>query len=144
MSFLDNLENNLKALEGREERDPGAERAKREQERSAAMSIAPWATQLRDSQYVQKLLGLAARAGIQRRTKIVPTWLDTTLRLSWKGERLELRPIKGGIDSVSLDLSGEELARQPLDLSSDPAELLSQWLTGVESRLPVFPVETPE
>lgn len=144
MSFLDNLENNLKALEGREERDPGAHRAKQEQERSAAMSIAPWATQLRESQFVQKLLGLAARAGIQRRTKIVPVWLDTTLRLSWKGERLELRPIKGGIDAVSLDQSGEELDRQPLDLSSDPAPMLEHWLKGVESRLPVLPVEVPE
>jgi hypothetical protein len=38
MSFLDNLENNLKALENQEERDP--QKVKREQERREAERIA--------------------------------------------------------------------------------------------------------
>ena len=44
MSFLDNLENNLKALESRDERDPqtlAREAAAREAARSLALEIAP-------------------------------------------------------------------------------------------------------
>ena len=49
MSFLDNLENNLKALESREEKDPAAlarQAAAREAARSEALQIAPHAEAL--------------------------------------------------------------------------------------------------
>jgi hypothetical protein len=51
MSFLDNLENNLKAMESRTERDPEAlagEAAAREAARSVALEIAPHAEALRN------------------------------------------------------------------------------------------------
>jgi hypothetical protein len=51
MSFLDNLESNLKALESRNERDPEAlarEAAAREAARSLALQIAPHAEALRN------------------------------------------------------------------------------------------------
>lgn len=140
VSFLDNLENNLKAMEGREERD-GQEHVKREQARTAAVAVGPWAAQLRESQYAQKLLGLAARAGMQRRTKIFPAWLDTTLRLEWEGERLELQPTNTGIQAASVTKEYEEMWREPVDLSGDPAPLLEKWLQSVEARQPVLPVE---
>jgi hypothetical protein len=54
MSFLDNLENNLKAMESRTERDPEAlagEAAAREAARSAALEIAPHAEALRNGPF---------------------------------------------------------------------------------------------
>ena len=54
MSFLDNLENNLKALESREEKDPEKikrDRERREAERMAALSRAPHADALKNSTF---------------------------------------------------------------------------------------------
>ena len=48
MSFLDNLENSLKSLESREERDPG-ERKRRESDRARALAAGPWADRLKTS-----------------------------------------------------------------------------------------------
>ena len=129
MSFLDNLENNLKALENREEKD-GREAQRRDEDRKAAQALAPWGNQLRDSAYASKLLGLAARAGQQRRTKIFPAWMDTTLRLELKGQKLELRPTTDGI--VAVFLTGlDELAQRPVDLEADPKPLLDDWLERI-------------
>ena len=44
MSYLDNLENNLKALENQEERDP--EKVKREQERREGVGAHVWVLSL--------------------------------------------------------------------------------------------------
>ncbi len=46
MSFLDNLENNLKALEGRDQSGP-EDRRQRDLDRAAAIEAAPWADKLR-------------------------------------------------------------------------------------------------
>lgn len=129
MSFLDNLENNLKALENREEKD-GREAQRRAAERDSALALAPWANRLRESAYVQKLLGLAARAGIQRRTKIFPAWLDNNLRLELKGQRLEVRPTPDGIVAFFIE-NQEEVRQQAVNLEADPGELLTQWLETV-------------
>jgi hypothetical protein len=58
MSFLDNLENNLKALESQEEKDPQAlarKAAQREAARSAALEIAPHAEALRNGPFKDEL-----------------------------------------------------------------------------------------
>jgi hypothetical protein len=59
VSFLDNLENNLKALESRDEKDPEArarEAAAREPARLVAMQIAPRAEALRNGLFKDGLL----------------------------------------------------------------------------------------
>src|SRR3954468_735070 len=62
MSFLDNLENSLKNLESREERDPNAAH-RRSEERARTMAVAPWAAQLKNSQFTKVLLEKAAQTG---------------------------------------------------------------------------------
>ncbi len=46
MSFLDNLESSLKNLESQEERDP-REHQRRQDERTRAVAVGPWAEQLK-------------------------------------------------------------------------------------------------
>jgi hypothetical protein len=68
MSFLDNLENNLKAMESRTERDPEAlagEAAAREAARSAALEIAPHAEALRNGPFKDAPLTAAGRRSLQ-------------------------------------------------------------------------------
>ena len=63
MSFLDNLENNLKSLESREEGGEAADRQQRarESERAQAQAIAPFAEQLKKSAFTAGVLSHAAR-----------------------------------------------------------------------------------
>jgi hypothetical protein len=59
MSFLDNLENNLKALENQEEKNPEKvkrDQERREAERSSALLRAPHATALKNSEFTSQLL----------------------------------------------------------------------------------------
>ena len=84
MSFLDNLENNLKALESRTERDPAAlarEAEAREAARSAALEIAPYAEALRNGPFKDALLTACREIGHRRRMLVRPVWVDSTLRL---------------------------------------------------------------
>jgi hypothetical protein len=126
MGFLDNLENSLKSLESREERDPNeAQRRKDHQARSLA--AAPWATQLKNSEYTKSLMDKAAIAGHRLRTKIYMAWLDSTLRLEARGRVLHLKPIAEGIVAEYTD--GEDKPQvDRVDLASDPDELLQKWL----------------
>ncbi|HEY3936121.1 MAG TPA: hypothetical protein VGL97_01720 [Bryobacteraceae bacterium] len=126
MGFLDNLENSLKTLESREERDPG-ELQRKEDERARILAAAPWAEKLKSSPYTQQLFDQAAVTGHRLRTKIYMAWLDTTLRLDAKERRLELRPAPDGIVAAFIEPGGETQT-QPLDLAGDPAELLRSWL----------------
>ena len=128
MSFLDNLENNLKSLESREERNTGAEQERRERERAEAQAAAPYAEQLRKSPFTAELLKQAARIGFEKRTKVHIAWLGSNLRLEARERRLELRPGPGGIQAVSLE-DGRETHAGPLDLSSSAEELVRRWLT---------------
>jgi hypothetical protein len=134
MGFLDDLENNLKSMESREESREAAERQQsaRESERAQAQAIAPFAEQLRKSPFTVGVLTHAARVGHSLRTKVHVAWLGDTLRLEARGRRLELRPTANGIVVVSIE-NGNETAAKPLDLSGDPERLIREWLsTGMQ------------
>jgi hypothetical protein len=130
MSFLDNLENNLKALESREERDPATlarEAAAREAARSAALEIAPHAEALRNGPFKDGLLSACREIGHRRRILVRPVWIDSTLRLEAGAKRLELRPTPSGV--VAVFLEGEKERESTLiDLSSDPVKLAEKWI----------------
>jgi hypothetical protein len=134
MSFLDNLENNLKALENREERDP--EKVKRDQERreadrSAALLRAPNAEALRNSAFTSELLTQCRTIGHGQRVLVQFTWIGENLRLDAKAKRMELIPTGEGITAV-FSLDGAELERASVDLRADDAAALARrWLTGL-------------
>ena len=129
MSFLDNLENNLKSLESSEQGKEDAARAQRarEAERNQTMAAAPFAEQLKESPFTADLLKQAARVGFSLRTKVHVAWLGTTLRLEAREKRLELRPTAKGIVAAYLE-NGQEVRSEPCDLSGDPEVLVRQWL----------------
>jgi hypothetical protein len=130
VSFLDNLENNLKALEGREEGGLEGNR-RREAERERALAVAPWAERLKASPFTSGLMQAATVAGRQRRTKVNLLWLDTTLRLEARDHRLELRPEADGVAAVFLK-ENEEVRRRPVDLASDPQLLVAEWMPQLD------------
>jgi hypothetical protein len=130
MSFLDNLENNLKALESREERDPAAlarEAAAREAARAVTLQIAPHAEALRNGTFKDGLLTACREIGHRRRTLVRPVWIDSTLRLEAGAKKLELRPTPSGVLAVFFE-GDRELDSAPIDLSSDPVKLTEKWL----------------
>lgn len=131
MSFLDNLENNLKALESRDEGREAADRQERarKSERARAQALAPFAEQLKTSPFTAGLLTQAARVGHSLRTKVQVAWLGNTLRLEARDRRLELRPTADGIVAVSAE-NGIESAARPLDLSGNPERLIREWLSA--------------
>lgn len=134
MSFLDSLENNLKALEGREEKDP--EKLKREQEqrdadRAAAVLRTPHAEALKKSAFTSEFLTQCRTVGHGQRVLVQFTWLGETLRLDAKTKRLELIPTADGIAAV-FSLDGVESGRETLDLTGDPTALAQRWLTNPE------------
>jgi len=126
MGFLDNLESSLKSLEDSDERDP-REHVRRQEERTRAVAIGPWAERLKNGPYTQKLLDQAAVAGHRLRTKIYMAWFDDTLRLEAKQRRLELRPTADGVAAAFIETDGATKT-QAVDLESDPGELLREWL----------------
>ncbi|MDR3698436.1 MAG: hypothetical protein P4L56_02300 [Candidatus Sulfopaludibacter sp.] len=132
MSFLDDLENNLKSLETQEEGKESAERQHREREnqRAHAKAAAPFAEQLKDGPYTAELLRQTARVGHSMRTMIRAAWLDTTLRLEARDRKLELRPTAGGIVAVYVE-NKQEVRTEPLDLNGSPEQLLRGWLEAV-------------
>jgi hypothetical protein len=131
MSFLDNLENNLKSLESHEEGKDSAERLQRTRmnERAQAQAAAPYADELKKGLYTAELLRQATRIGHEMRTKVHIAWLGSTLRLEARGRRLELRPTPSGIFAVYLE-SNQELRSEPLDLKGKPEDLLRPWLAA--------------
>lgn len=126
MDFLDNLENSLKNLEAREERDPSAEKRQVE-ERARTLATAPWAERLKTSAFTDNLLEKAAVTGHRLRTKIYIAWLETTLRLEAKGRKLDLEPTPEGIRANFIEPNGEA-SQMTIDLSGDPEDLLRAWL----------------
>ena len=131
MSFLDNLENNLKNLETAEQNRDERERRNREQNASRAQALAeaPWAEELKGGVFTEELLKQATRIGFSMRTKVNILWIGTTLRLEARERRLELRPTAEGIVAAYLE-GGQEQRSEPLDLKSDPAELVRGWLSA--------------
>jgi hypothetical protein len=121
MSFLDNLENNLKALESLEAGGLD-DRKRREAERARALASAPWAELLKKSPYVGKLMGDVTRAGFARRMKVNIVWIDRVLRLEAMDQRLELQPTPQGVEAAFSD------RRVPVDLDGDPDSLIREWM----------------
>ena len=126
MDFLDNLENSLKNLESREERD-GADQQRQADYRARALAAGPWAEKLKNGDWTKKLFDEAAIAGHRIRAKVYMAWLEQTLRLEVKGRTLVLEPTPDGIVGVQTEPDGST-KRAPVDLDSEPAELLSEWL----------------
>jgi hypothetical protein len=129
MSFLDDLENNLKSLESSEQArdDKEREQRSRELERTRVQASAPFAEELKKGPYTAELLKQAARIGFSLRTKVNVVWLGTTLRLEAREKRLELRPTPQGIVAAYLD-NGQEMRIEALDLHGNPEDLVRQWL----------------
>ena len=143
MSFLDNLENNLKTLEGREE--GGADdRARRDADLKDARAAAPWSDKLKSSEWTKTLMSLATRAGHQRRFKVNLIWIGTTLRLEAKGLRVELRPTAKGVRCVFLR-GHSAVAEEILNLEGDPSGLVQRWMEMLDSEpVPTYPSEPDE
>ena len=126
MSFLDNLEDNLKSLENREEKDP-AELERRDEDRKRAQAAAPWGAKLKAAPFTQALFQQATVAGHRLRTKVYMSWLDDVLSLQAKDRKLELRPTPDGIVAAFIEADRTERL-QPVSLESDPALLIANWL----------------
>ena len=125
MSYLDNLENSLKALEGREQSGP-EDRRRRDMDRAAAIEAAPWAEKLKTGPWTAELMKQAARVGHERRTKIFIAWLGSSLKLEAKERKLELRPTPTGIEALYKDSE----RREPVDLDGSAEQFLRSWLDG--------------
>jgi hypothetical protein len=132
MSFLDNLENNLKALEGREPEQRG-DRQSHEKERNRAKALAPWAERLKSDPWTQQLMLQVTREGFQRRTKVNLAWIGSTLRLEARGHKLELRPDTNGVAAVYLH-GPEESRREKVDFKEDPRKLVARWMPIIEAQ----------
>src|SRR5947207_11932223 len=103
MSFLDNLENNLKALERQEEKDPDKvkrDQERREADRSAALLRAPHVEALKSSAFTQELLTQCRTIGRGQRVLVQFTWIGESLRLDAKPRRMELTPTGDGITAI--------------------------------------------
>jgi hypothetical protein len=135
MSYSDNLENNLKALENQEERDPvkvQRERERREADKKAAVLRAPYAEALKSSAFTNALLTQCRAIGQGQRTHVRFTWVGETLRLdarqSEKDKRMELVPMPEGIVAV-FSVDGLETKRAKVNLEKDdPAAFAKKWL----------------
>lgn len=132
MSFLDSLENNLKALESREEADPekrARDLAARAAEQAEAALTAPVAEALRNSPFTAQLLTACRVIGHRTRTFVRPTWIDAVLRLEARTRKLELRPTAQGVRAVYFE-DGAEVRTAPVDLDGDAEALIRGWLEG--------------
>lgn len=133
MSFLDNLENNLKAMESREERGSFREidQARKEVERARAMATAPFAEQLRKGPFAPELMNEATRIGHGLRAKVYIAWIDGVLRLEARERRLELKATPRGVEAqyfVNKQPSGAEI----VDLNGSAKKLAEKWLSSLE------------
>jgi hypothetical protein len=132
MSFLDNLENNLKALESQEERDPEKvkrDHERRDAERNAALLRAPYVEALKNSAFTSELLTECRTIGHGQRVLVQFVWIGEALRLNAKNKRMELTPSPEGIVAV-LSLDGDETARTIIDPEKDDAAALARrWLS---------------
>jgi hypothetical protein len=131
MSFLDDLENNLKSLESHEEGNEEAFRQQRARatQRASAQAVAPYAEELKKGAYTAELLRQAARMGHAMRVKVHIAWLGATLRLEARDRRLELRPTPQGVLAVWIE-NNRDARTQPVDLKGQPDELLREWLAA--------------
>jgi hypothetical protein len=126
MSFLDNLEDNLKALESLAQGGVDNNSKRREAERQRAIAAAPWAERLKNALYVKTLMRELTRAGFARRMKVNFMWIGTTLRVEAREQRLELEPTATGVDAVLPD------RRFAVDLEGEPDALMREWLERLD------------
>jgi hypothetical protein len=132
MSFLDNLENQLKALEAREAFDAAADqrrRAAQEAGRRDAELTAPFAESLRNGPFTSELLTACRLIGHPLRLLVRPTWLGDTLRLEARSKRVDLVPTPQGVIARFFE-DGEEQAACKVDLKSNAADFARSWLEG--------------
>jgi hypothetical protein len=131
MSFLDSLENNLKALESIEEKDPEKvqrERERREAERNQALLRAPYVEALKNSAFTSALLTECRTIGHGQRVLVKFTWIGENLRLDAQAKRMELVPTAEGITAVMSE-GGAETGRVTVDPQKDDAAALARnWL----------------
>lgn len=131
MSYLDNLESNLKSLESSQER--GEERAReaksRASEKARSLAAAPYAEALRSGSFANDLLAHATRIGFSKRIKVQPTWLGNTLRLQARELRLELRPTPEGVMAIYFE-DDEEKGSEIVSLEGSAEELATRWLAA--------------
>jgi hypothetical protein len=131
MSYSDNLENNLKALESQEEKDPDKvkrDHERRDAERNAALLRAPNVEALKNSTFTSQLLTECRTIGHGQRILVQFVWIGETLRLNAKAKRMELIPSPEGITAI-LSVDGEEIARTAIDpQKDDPTALARRWL----------------
>jgi hypothetical protein len=140
MSFLDSLENNLKALESQE--PGGFDNSRRQKsDRAHALATAPWADRLKNGPYVKALMRDLTRAGFERRMKVNFVWLGTTLRMEALGERIELQPGPKGVEAAAGD------RRTHVNLDGAPDSLIKEWLALLDEKrlaLQAIPAEIEE
>ncbi len=132
MSFLDNLENNLNAMERAEARDPEAvarEHARRLAEKDAARLTAPHAAALKSSPFTDELLRAVRVVGHGLRTMVRTHWREPSLVLEAREKRVELRPSPEGITAVYF-VNGEETGNEALDLNGSAEAFARAWLEG--------------
>jgi hypothetical protein len=129
MSFLDNLENNLKSMESAEQARDEADRERkaRDDSRASTLAAAPHAEALRKGPYTAELLKQATRIGFASRTKVHVAWLGSNLRLEAREKRLELRPTPQGVVAAYIE-DGKEVRTERVDLNGSPETLVKNWL----------------
>jgi len=146
MSFSDSLENDLKNMESREERDPEAEARgsrQKQSQRAGALAAAPFAEKLKTGKFAPGLFTSVTRIGHGLRTKVNIIWLGTTLRLQAREHKLELRPTAEGVVAHFI-VNEKEIRKQKLDLAGNPELLAKEWLDMVGPRPAPEPVPDPE
>ncbi len=131
MSFLDNVENNLKVMESREEASAqrGRQRERPERQRAEALAIAENVRILKSSPYTNDLLSVVVRLGYARRMKVRITWIGNNLRLEAREKRLELQPRASGIVATFAE-NGVETRSHPVNLTGRAEELAREWLAS--------------
>jgi hypothetical protein len=140
MGFLDNLENDLKAMESLEERSSTQRRPSADQDRARSRAVQPHAEQLRQSTFVKELLDRVVVLAHELRTKVYINWAGNALRLDAREHRMELQPTPNGIVAVFWN-SQQETGREPVDLGGDPEKLARRFLSRIEPRAKTASVE---
>ena len=138
MSFSDHLENDLKNLEGLEERAAANARPKPRprMDPKQAQAIAALNDQLRNGRFTADLLRTATRIGHGYRTKVRMTWLGSTLRLEAREHRLDLKAEPGGVKAY-FSVDGQDSATRRVDLNGSGEEFARRWMETVGPPPPV-------
>ncbi|MBS1877092.1 MAG: hypothetical protein JSU00_28025 [Acidobacteria bacterium] len=134
MSYLDNLESNLKSMEDREERSyRGPDQRARLDAAKAKAAAAPYAEQLRRGPFAAELMNEAVRIGFGLRTKVYISWVDGGLRLDAREFRLELKATPEGV-VARFSEGGTFLREQKINLGGNAKKLAEEWMSTVGPR----------